>query len=278
MSSCSPAILLSLAVLLLRTPAAPAQSAPRDSDAPESASEITLGVESYRAARYADAIAHFRRALELDPGSLTAKTYLATALAQNVVPGLNTPENLQAANAAIAIFQEVLAENPHDVNSIKQIAGIYFSTLRLDDALEWQKKVLAENPRDPEAAYTIGVIDWTEAHKNVVKALAAVGMADDGEGNIQAPPLVLETIRTQNAALVEEALQYLRQALDNRPDYADAMAYLNLVYRRKADIDWQDDEARQSDMDAAQGWAQRSMKTRKADEAKKASEVQQQPN
>jgi cytochrome c-type biogenesis protein CcmH/NrfG len=53
-----------------------------------------------------------------------AKSYLATALAQNVVPGLDTPDNLKTAQQAIDIFQEVLAKDPHDVNSMKQIAGI----------------------------------------------------------------------------------------------------------------------------------------------------------
>ena len=91
-----------------------------------------------------------------------AKTYLATALAQNVVPGLDTPDNLKTAqNRRSSIFQEVLAKDPNDVNSMKQIAGIYFSIKKLDDAKTWQKKVLAVDPKDPEAAYTVGVIDWT---------------------------------------------------------------------------------------------------------------------
>ena len=56
-----------------------------------------------------------------------AKSYLATALAQNVVPGLDTPDNLKTAQQAISMFQEVLTKDPNDVNSLKQIAGIYFS-------------------------------------------------------------------------------------------------------------------------------------------------------
>ena len=118
-------------------------------------------MEAYKSAHYEEAIGHFQRATELDPSLPMAKTYLATALAQNVVPGLDTPENLKTAQQAIDIFQEVLAKDPNDVNSLKQIAGIYFSIKKLDDAKEWQKKVLAADPKDPEAAYTIGVIDWT---------------------------------------------------------------------------------------------------------------------
>jgi len=51
-----------------------------------------------------------------------AKSYLATALAQNVVPGLNTEENMKTAQQAISIFQEVLAKDPSDINSLKQVA------------------------------------------------------------------------------------------------------------------------------------------------------------
>ncbi len=63
----------------------------------------------------------------------------------------------------------MLKKDPNDVNSLKQIAAIYFSVKKLDEAKDWQKKVLAVDPKDPEAAYTIGVIDWTTAHKNTLK-------------------------------------------------------------------------------------------------------------
>jgi tetratricopeptide (TPR) repeat protein len=198
-----------------------------------------------------------------------AKSYLATALAQNVVPGLDTPENLKTAQRAIDIFQEVLAKNPHDVNSMKQIAGIDYSIKRLEDAKVWQKKVLAEDPGDPEAAYTIGVIDWTEAHQNALKALTAAGMNDDGMGNANAPAELMKTIKAQNGALVEEGLQYLNQAVENRPNYADAMAYLNLMYRRKADLDWGNEAACKDDIAEAEQWRTKAMETRKTNEEKK---------
>ena len=197
-----------------------------------------------------------------------AKTYLGTALAQNVVPGLDTPDNLKTAQQAIDIFQQVLADAPHDVNSMKQVAGIYFSIKKLDEAKSWQKRVLDENPRDPEAAYTIGVIDWTLAHRNVLVALTAVGLNDDGEGNTQAPAAAMANIRGRNFALVEEALLYLNQAIENRPGYSDAMAYVNLTYRRKADVDWGNDDARQQDLANANEWAARAMAARKAQQGK----------
>jgi tetratricopeptide (TPR) repeat protein len=198
-----------------------------------------------------------------------AKSYLATALAQNVVPGLDTPDNLKTAQQAIDIFQEVLDRDPSDVNSLKQIAGIYFSIKQLDKAKEWQKKVLAVDPKDPEAAYTVGVIDWTEAHENTLKALVPAGITDDGEGNAKAPKKVMAPLKAQNAPLVEEGLQYLNMAVANRANYDDAMAYLNLIYRRKADVDFGNEAARKADIAAAEDWRTKAMGTRKSNEEKK---------
>jgi tetratricopeptide (TPR) repeat protein len=231
--------------------------------------ELNKGVESYKAARYEDAINHFQKATALDPSLPMAKSYLATALAQNVVPGLDTPENLKTAQQAISKFQEVLAQGPNDVNSLKNIASIYFTTNKLDEAKDWQKKVLAVDPKDPEAAYTIGVINWTKAHQNALKILVPAGVNDDGEGNVKAPKKVLEQIKQVNDPLVAEGLQYLNQSVANRPNYDDAMAYLNLTYRRKADCDYLDPAAAKDDVQKAKDWSAKAMGTRKANEEQK---------
>ena len=231
--------------------------------------QLNKGVDAYKAARYEEAIGHFQKATELDPSLPMAKSYLATALAQNVVPGLTTPDNLKNAQQAISIFQEVLAKEPNDVNSLKQIAGIYFSIKKFDEAKDYQKKVLAVDPKDPEAAYTVGVIDWTLAHENTLKALAAAGQNDDGEGNAKAPKKVLQQIKEENTPLVNEGLQYLNQALANRANYDEAMSYMNLIYRRKADIDYTDPSAVKADVASAKEWSSKAMGTRKENEEKK---------
>ncbi len=241
--------------------------------------QLNKGVDAYKSAHYEEAIGHFQRATQLDPSLPMAKTYLATALAQNVVPGLDTVDNLKTAQQAIDIFKEVLAKDPNDVNSMKQVAGIYFSIVNpsdhakwlenLENAKEWQKKVLAVDPKDPEAAYTIGVIDWTIAHQNTLTALQGAGINDDGEGNVKAPKKVMDPLKDENGPLVDEGLQYLNQAVANRANYDDAMAYLNLIYRRKADVDYGDAAAVKADIAAAEDWRTKAMGTRKANEEKK---------
>jgi tetratricopeptide (TPR) repeat protein len=245
----------------------------------EARDQLNKGVDAYKNAHYEEAIDHFQRATKLDPTLPMAKTYLATALAQNVAPGLDTPENLKTANESISIFEEVLAKDPTDVNSMKQIAGIYFNIANrnnpdqwekdLDNAEEWQKKVLAVDPKDPEAAYTVGVINWTKAHENLLKALQDAGLNDDGKGNTKAPKKVMDPVAKENAPLVEESLKYLNMAVENRSNYDDAMQYLNLIYRAKADVDYGNADAVKEDLAEAQDWTSKAMSTRKANEAAK---------
>jgi tetratricopeptide (TPR) repeat protein len=229
--------------------------------------QLNKGVEAFKAGKYEEAITHFQQAETLDPKLPTAKAFLATALSQNVVPGLTTPENLKTAQQAIDTFKEVLAEDPTDVNSLKGVASLYFNTKKFDEAKEWQKKVLAIDPKDPEAAYTVGVIDWTQAHENLLKMNAN---NDDGAGNVKLlTKKNCSDIQQENGPLVEEGLKYLNMALENRPSYEEAMDYLNLIYRRKADVDCGNAAAVKADVDTANDWSHKAMGQRKENEAKK---------
>ncbi|HKS74830.1 MAG TPA: tetratricopeptide repeat protein [Terriglobales bacterium] len=234
----------------------------------EARDQLNKGVDAYKSAHYEEAIGHFQKATELDPTLSMAKTYLATALAQNIVPGETTPENIKTANQAIAIYNEVLAKNPDDVNSIKRIAGIYYNINDFEKAKEWQKKVLAVDPKDPEAAYTIGAVDWRQAHEDLLKLLQSAGLNDDGKGNVKAPKKLMDQFKDQDAAKVDEGMKYLQQALANRPTYDDAMAYLNLMYRTKADIDYGNADEVKSDLAQADQWVQKALSTRKLNEEK----------
>lgn len=231
--------------------------------------QLNKGVAAYKNARYEEAINHFQNAVNLDPSLPMARLYLATAYAQQVVPDLTTPDNLKNANLAIQGFQAVLDKDPKDISSLKGIAGLYFQIDKFDEAKQWQQKVLAVDPQDAEAAYTIGVIDWGVAHKNAVQALTNVGMQDDGNGNAKMPKPACQKLVEQNTPLVNEGLQYLQKALEIRPNYDDAMAYMNLMYRRKADLECGNDSARKEDLDQAGQWRDKAMGTRKANEEKK---------
>ena len=62
---------------------------------------------------------------------------------------------------------------------------------------------------------------------------------------------------------VEEAIESLRKAIALGPDYDDAMAYINLVYREKADLECDDPAQRAHDLRTADEWVDKTMATKK---------------
>jgi tetratricopeptide (TPR) repeat protein len=236
--------------------------------------QLNKGVQAYKSAKFEEAINHFQQAVNYDPSLPMARAYLATAYAQQVVPDLTTPDNLKNAELAVQNFQKVLADDPKDVNSLKGIASIYFNIDKYDEAKQWQKKVLEVDPQDAEAAYTIGSIDWRLAYRNAVKVLQAAGMQDDGVGNPKLPKKACQELVQENGALVSEGLEYLQKAVEIRPSYDDAMSYLQLTYRRKADLDCGEDAARKADLALVDQWREKAMNTRRSNEEKKNSQTQ----
>ena len=76
-------------------------------------------------------------------------------------------------------------------------------------------------------------------------------------------------IKKDNTQPVTEGLEYLNKAVQIRPSYDDAMTYLNLMYRRKADIDCGNPAAVAGDIAQAEKWFNQAMGTRKQNEIEK---------
>lgn len=229
--------------------------------------QLNKGVQAYKSGKYEEAITHFQQAVQLDPSLPMTRLYLATAYAQQVVPNITTPDNMKNAELAIDQYTDVLTKNPNDLTSMKGIAQIYFNIGQFDQARDYQKKVIAVDPKDPEAYYTVGVIDWTLAYRNAITLRRSLNQQDNGDAIKDKKSC--STLQDENGALVQEGLNYLMQSVQLRPSYDDAMAYINLMYRRKAELECGDDAARLADTAEANQWAQKSMGTRKANEAKK---------
>jgi tetratricopeptide (TPR) repeat protein len=231
--------------------------------------QLTKGVAAFKNARYEEAVNHFQTAIQLDPDYETAKLYLATSYSYQVVPNLDTPENLALAQKARDGFNAILQKNPNDLTALKQIASIDFNTKKFDEAKEYHKKVIAIDPKDAESHYTIGVIDWMQAYKSATTILAADGLTDDGNGNVKKSKAACQKLQEANTTLVTEGMEYLQKAVDLNPTYDDAMQYLNLMNRRKADLECGDDNARKADLAKADEWSQKAMGARKENEKKK---------
>ncbi len=75
---------------------------------------------------------------------------------------------------------------------------------------------------------------------------------------------VCADLKEKNWANVMDGIDELDKALQLRPDYDDAMAYMNLMYREKADVECDDPAARAADLKSADEWVDKTMATKKA--------------
>ena len=231
--------------------------------------QLVKGIEAFKSGKYEAAVDYFQKSVALDPTSDVSRLYLATAYSYQVVPNLDTPENLAIAQKALSGFNAVLANNPNDLDALRQVASIDRNIKKYDEAKIDEMKIISLDPQDAEANYTIGVIDWTQAYKHATDILAAAGLQDDGQGNVKKSKDVCAKMVAANTDLVNEAQKYLMQAVNINPTYDAAMDYLQLNYRRKADLECGDDAARKADLAQADEWVQKAMGARKTNEAAK---------
>lgn len=229
--------------------------------------QINKGVQAYKNAKYEEAIEHFKNAVQLDPTLLNARLYLATAYMQQYIPGADSPENNRYAEQAIDEFKKVLDANPPKEQKIlayKGIASLYFNMKKMDEAKKYHEEVAALDPNDPEVYYSIAVIDWTQAYQPRLEARAKLGIKPtDTTINKKDCADLLKAI-SANQAVVEDGIAKLSKAIELRPDYDDAMAYLNLMYRERADLECDNADARSKDLKNADDWVDKTMATKKA--------------
>jgi tetratricopeptide (TPR) repeat protein len=231
------------------------------------------GVEAFKAGHYEEATLDFQSAVDTEPNWRTARVYLGTALSYQVVPNLDTPENVAMAGRALNQFNQLLATDPQDLDALRQVASIQRNIKRFDDALATERTIIAIDPNDAEAHYTIGVIEWTNAYKFAVLMLGQDSLQDDGNGNTRMSPASCTSLISNNTALVNDGIAQLTRAVELRPTYGDAMQYLNLMYRRRADLDCTNPTLREKDLETANEWVRRAMDARKVNEQHREQQV-----
>jgi len=231
--------------------------------------ELDLGVAAYKNSHYEDAIQHFRKATELDPSQMTAHIYLATALVSQYIPGVETQDNLLLAQQAIEQYQFILdgdASHEQKLNSAKGVAYLYLNMKNWDEAKQYYQQASSFDPADPEPYYSMGVIDWTRTYQPRMEARAKLKMSPDQhlDSAIPAQQRICEELRATNSAAIDDGIDNLNKAIRLRPDYDDAMAYMNLMFRERADLECDDPSARDRDLKTADEWVDKTLAVKKA--------------
>ena len=207
---------------------------------------LNKGVGAFKNGQYDTAIEFFKQARDLDPTLMNARLYLATAYASQYIPGAPSDANVKLGNQAIAEFKDVLSIDPNNLGAIDgigsmvfQMAGTPYDAKKFEESKTYHQKHIELKPNDPEPYYWVGVIDWMVSNRVSMEL-----RADYNKNNIKKqvrdldplPPAVRADYVAKCSSMAEEGIAALQKATQLKPDYDDALAYLNLLYRRKADM------------------------------------------
>ncbi len=126
--------------------------------------QLNEAARAYREGHFDVAEQHARNAYELDPTNKTAPMFIARTIHAHYRPGVQTPENLAKAQAAIEAYQQILANNPKDDEAYKAIAYLYGATKQDDKLRQWISSRAANESTEPEkraeAYIVLASKDW----------------------------------------------------------------------------------------------------------------------
>jgi tetratricopeptide (TPR) repeat protein len=221
--------------------------------------KLNKGVQAYKANQTDRAIEDFKEAKDFDPSLTNARLYLATAYATQYIPGAPSDENVRMGQQAMQEWQEVLDKDPNNLNAIDGIGSILYSMAstpfdpkKMEESKAYHERHIQIKPSDPEPYYWIGVIDWSLAFRGNKDMREEYNKtAKKTIKDTDPMPAALATqFQQKYGATVDEGIADLQKAMGFRPDYDDAMAYLNLLYRQKSDMETTP-EARDADIKLA---------------------------
>lgn len=237
----------------------------------KSRDDLNKGVSAYRNAKYDAAVDLFQEAIDLDPQNANARTYLAIAYMMQWIPGAVSPENVQFATKAREEFNKVLQMNPKDTTALASLASLSYNEAqslpleekmaKLDEAAKYNLQLIEADPSARDAYYSLGVISQNKFYPVLMTARLNAGMKPDEPGPLK-DKKAREELQGKYGAIVQEGIDRLQKSLDIDPEYDDAMAYMNLLIREKADLTADKDEYKKQ-IEVADGWLQKALDVKK---------------
>jgi Tfp pilus assembly protein PilF len=233
---------------------------------------LNKGVQAFKSAKYTQAVEHFKEAVRLDPEFDTARLYLATAYMSQYIPGAESEENTQNARAAEQEFLKVLERDQKNAVAVASLASLKYNQAqgnqpleeklkKLEEAKTWYEKLAEVDPNNKEAYYSLGVITWAKWYPALMKARSELGMKPEDPGPIK-DKKVKQSLKTEWMTTINSGIQNLEKALQIDPEYDEAMAYMNLLIRERADLAETPEEYKK-EIEVADNWVQKALDTKK---------------
>jgi tetratricopeptide (TPR) repeat protein len=241
--------------------------------------ELNEAARTYREGHFDEAEQHSRRALELDPNSKSAPSFIARTIHAQYRPGVNSPENVAKANEAIQAYQQILQKDPKNEEAYKAIAYLYGATKDEDKLRSWIASRANDSSIEPEKRAEAYVVlaskDWDCSFK--ITELPANKTTTLNEGNRASVAYKKPTDQKEFDAAqscVKRGLEEIENAIKLDPNSESAWSYktnLLLEAKKLAEMDGKTDQAAELDKqrDVAQ---KRTMALSEANQKKKEAE------
>ena len=242
----------------------------------KSRDDLNKGVSAYKNAKYSDAVSFFQEATELDPKNPNARVYLATAYMMQWIPGAVSPENVQFATKAKDEFGKVLSQDANNSVALASLASLAFNEAdplpldqkmaKLDEAAGWYTKLVTADPKNRDGYYSLGAIAQKKFYPALMTARVDANMKPDEPGPLKDKKAKAE-LSAKYSPVIDDGVKNLQKALDIDPESDDAMAYMNLLIRERADLA-DDKDAYKKQVEEADTWLQKALDTKKAKQEK----------
>lgn len=244
----------------------------------QSRDHMNNGVQAYKNNHYAEAVKQFKQAVELDPSNQNAELYLATAYMIQWVPGVAAPDNQKNFDMAKTTFDQVLQKDPSNSLALASRASMAYQSAisgtpeeknaALEEAKKWNLRRIEVDPKESEPYYYLGVIDWAQAFTPIQTARVELHMKGDDPGPIK-DEKVKADLKEKYSKAIDDGIANLKKCLDVDKENEDAMSYMNLLLRKKADLEDSPDAAK-ADIAQAEDWSNRSLEMKKTKAARPA--------
>ena len=211
------------------------------------------GVQAFKNNHYAEAVRHFKEAVRLDPENENAQSYLATSYFIQWVPGADSPDNKKNYDMAQQEFQNILKKDPNNEQALASMANMAYNSATagspdsrkaaFEDARKWNERRIEAHPKDAEAYYYLGVIDYYDALADIATARVNEKMSPNDPGPLKDAKVRAE-LKDKYGKSIDTGLEELKKALSIDKENEDAMSYVNLLLREKAYLSDSPDEAK----------------------------------
>lgn len=165
---------------------------------------------------------------------LAASAAFAQDAEQLVRDGIKAFEAGKSAEAEQLLTRAYQADSDNEA-AAAWLALITYQLKRPADSAAWHEKVIKINPRNKDSHHSLGVIAWEAARDAVRVARRQLGMTPAEPGPLR-DAKVRSQLKEKYMASLDAGIAHLEKAVDLDFEFDDAMAYLNLAIRTRADL------------------------------------------